>query len=407
MLCYLQKQTEYSIEISFLPITSSHRSQTQRRRYYKSRSSLLRLLKMLAGRFLALHAHKIVVRRNFSGAANLKQLNNERNQNRIPKILITGGLGQLGSECAKLLRKKYGKENVILSDIIKPSDEGLRSGPFIFADILDFKGLQKIVVNHRVDWLIHFSALLSAVGEQNVPLAVRVNIEGMHNVIELAKQYNLRIFVPSTIGAFGPESPRNPTPNVTIQRPRTIYGVSKVHAELLGEYYYHRFGLDFRCLRFPGVISSDPPSGGTTDYAVSVFHEGMRTGKYECYLEPHTRMPMMYIEDCLNALLQFLNAPDELLRRRVYNVTAMSFTPEELFSEIKKHVPNLQITYKPDSRQLIADSWPQVFDDSEARQDWGWQHKYDISGLVSLMVRDVNQNWLGKNGEQRKENGYV
>lgn len=179
-------------------------------------------------------------------------------------FLFPGGLGQLGFECAKLLRKKYGRESVILSDIIKPTEKIMENGPYIFADILDFKGLQKIVVNYRIDWLIHFSALLSAIGEQNVPLAVRVNIEGMHNVIELAKQYKLKIFVPSTIGAFGPDSPRNPTPNVTIQRPRTIYGVSKVHAELLGEYYHHKFNLDFRCLRFPGVISSDPPGGGTT-----------------------------------------------------------------------------------------------------------------------------------------------
>lgn len=182
----------------------------------------------------------------------------------LKKTFFTGGLGQLGIECAKLLRSRYGKDRVILSDIIKPSEQVLESGPYIFADILDFKGLQKIVVDHQVDWLIHFSALLSAIGEQNVPLAVRVNIEGMHNVIELAKQYKLRIFVPSTIGAFGPDSPRNPTPNVTVQRPRTIYGVSKVHAELLGEYYHQKFGLDFRCLRFPGVISSDPPGGGTT-----------------------------------------------------------------------------------------------------------------------------------------------
>ncbi|KOX69331.1 L-threonine 3-dehydrogenase, mitochondrial [Melipona quadrifasciata] len=281
-------------------------------------------------------------------------INRSYTVDRSPKILITGGLGQLGTECAKLLRKNYGNENVILSDIIKPTEESLSNGPFIFADVLDFKGLQKIVVNYRIDWLIHFSALLSAVGEQNVPLAVRVNIEGMHNVIELAKQYKLRIFIPSTIGAFGPDSPRNPTPNVTIQRPRTIYGVSKVHAELLGEYYHHKFGLDFRCLRFPGVISSDPPGGGTTDYAVAVFHEGLVTKRYECYLEPYTRLPMMYIKDCLSALFQFLNTPNEKLQRRVYNVSAMSFTPEELFSELKKHVPDLKISYKPDARQYIG-----------------------------------------------------
>ncbi|XP_058809185.1 L-threonine 3-dehydrogenase, mitochondrial [Phymastichus coffea] len=326
---------------------------------------------------------------------------------KLPRILITGGLGQLGTECAKLLRKNYGDENVVLSDIIKPTDDALMNGPFIFADILDFKGLQKIVVNYRIDWLIHFSALLSAVGEQNVPLAVRVNIEGLHNVIELAKQYNLRIFVPSTIGAFGPDSPRNPTPNVTIQRPRTIYGVSKVHAELLGEYYHHKFGLDFRCLRFPGVISSDPPGGGTTDYAVAVFHEGLLHKRYECYLEPHTRLPMMYIDDCLSALFQFLNAPSERLQRRVYNVTAMSFTPEELFEEIKKHLPDLQVSYNPDSRQNIANTWPQVFDDSEARRDWGWKHEYDLDKLVISMIQDVSENFIPKYQRLSEVSSYM
>ncbi|XP_067006913.2 L-threonine 3-dehydrogenase, mitochondrial isoform X2 [Anabrus simplex] len=281
-----------------------------------------------------------------------------------------------------------------MSDIIKPTKAVAENGPYIFADILDFKGLQDIVVNHRIDWLIHFSALLSAIGEQNVPLAVRVNIEGMHNVIELAKQYKLRVFVPSTIGAFGPESPRNPTPNVTIQRPKTIYGVSKVHAELMGEYYHHSFGLDFRCLRFPGVISSDPPGGGTTDYAVAIFHEVLRTGRYECYLKPDTRLPMMYINDCLRALWQYMVTPKEKLKRRVYNVTAMSFTPEELTAAIAKHVPEIRISYRPDSRQHIADSWPQVFDDSEARHDWGWRHEYDLDRLVLAMLEDVKKQYI-------------
>jgi threonine 3-dehydrogenase len=317
---------------------------------------------------------------------------------RPPRILITGGLGQLGAETAKILRNKYGPENVILSDIIKPSQEIVDNGPYIFADILDFKGLQKAVVTHRIDWIIHFSALLSAIGEQNVSLAVRVNIEGMHNVIELAKQYKLRIFVPSTIGAFGPDSPRNPTPNVTIQRPRTIYGVSKVHAELMGEYYHHKFGLDFRCLRFPGVISADPPGGGTTDYAVAIFYDALRTGKYECYLKPDTRLPMMHIKDCLRSLLEFMTTPEEKLKRRVYNVTAMSFTPEELAEKLAQYVPQLRVSYKPDSRQLIADSWPQIFDDSDARADWGWQHEYDLNKLVQDMVKSVKENYIDKNG---------
>ncbi|XP_070168970.1 L-threonine 3-dehydrogenase, mitochondrial isoform X1 [Polyergus mexicanus] len=352
-------------------------------------------------RFSSCFTRNVYTTFHMSDNSNYKENNstkciNTNNTVKPPRILITGGLGQLGTECAKLLRRNYGNENVILTDIIKPTEESLENGPFVFADILDFKGLQKIVVDYRIDWLIHFSALLSAVGEQNVPLAVRVNIEGMHNVIELAKQYKLRIFIPSTIGAFGPDSPRNPTPNVTVQRPRTIYGVSKVHAELLGEYYHHRFGLDFRCLRFPGVISCDPPGGGTTDYAVAVFHEGLLNRRYECYLEPHTMLPMIYIEDCLSALFQFLNTPDKLLRRRVYNVTAMSFTPEELFTELLKYIPDLKITYKPDKRQYIAENWPQVFDDSEARQDWGWQHKYNLQRLVKSMVRDVSANFLPK-----------
>ncbi|XP_053954230.1 L-threonine 3-dehydrogenase, mitochondrial [Anastrepha ludens] len=329
-----------------------------------------------------------------TGHALNKRAQHTKASSRPPKILITGGLGQLGTECAKLLRSQYGDDSVVLSDIVKPSKEVAESGPYIFADILDFKGLQKIVVDHRVDWLIHFSALLSAIGEQNVPLAVRVNIEGVHNVIELAKQYNLRIFVPSTIGAFGPDSPRNPTPNVTIQRPRTMYGVSKVHAELMGEYYFHKFGLDFRCLRFPGVISSDPPGGGTTDYAVAIFHEALRTGKYTCYLRPDTCLPMMYIEDCLRALHSFMCAPPERLKRRVYNVTAMSFTPEQLVEKLSRYIPNLHVTYKPDGRQAIADSWPQVFDDSEARRDWGWQHKHDLDNLVDFMVKEVQENYI-------------
>ncbi|XP_042221428.1 L-threonine 3-dehydrogenase, mitochondrial-like [Homarus americanus] len=309
-----------------------------------------------------------------------------------PRILITGSLGQLGTGLARLLRSKYGTENVIMSDIVKPSKDIVQSGPYVFADILDFKCLQEIVVTYRIDWFVHFSALLSAIGEQNVPLAIRVNIEGLHNVMELSKQYNLRVFVPSTIGAFGPDSPRNPTPNLTIQRPRTIYGVSKVHGELLGEYYNHRFGLDFRCLRFPGVISSDTQTGGgTTDYAVQIFHDAIEGRHMECYLKPTTRLPMMYIEDCLRSLWEVLVAPEDQLKRRTYNVTAMSFSPEEIVAEVKKHFPDFSITYKPDSRQNIADTWPEVFDDSEARRDWGWRHHYNLEAMCQVMFDNLRR----------------
>jgi threonine 3-dehydrogenase len=254
---------------------------------------------------------------------------------------------------------------------------------------LDYKNLQEIIVEERIDWLIHFSALLSAVGEANVPLAMRVNIEGFHNVLQLAKQYNLKLFVPSTIGAFGPTSPRNPTPDLTIQRPRTIYGVSKVHAELMGEYFHHKFGLDFRSLRFPGVISADTnPGGGTTDYACQIFHDALQSGHHTCFLKPDTRLPMIYVDDCLRAVTEFLVVPADRLALRTYNIQAMSFTPEEIADAIRRYIPDLTVTYRPDSlRQGIADSWPMLFDDSGARQDWGWRHEYDLDGLVRVMLQ--------------------
>lgn len=307
-----------------------------------------------------------------------------------PRTLITGSLGQLGTGLAKKLRARYGAENVIMSDIIKAPQEILDSGPYIYADILDFKNLQKIIVDHRIDSVIHFSALLSAIGEDNVPLAMRVNIEGLHNVMELAKQYRLKLFVPSTIGAFGPDSPRNPTPDLCVQRPRTIYGVSKVHAELLGEYYHFKYGLDFRCLRFPGVISGDTaPGGGTTDYAVSIFHDAVRKGSFQCYLDKNTKLPMMYIEDCLRSLIEIMEAPEQSLTLRTYNVGAISFTPAELEAALIKHVPHLKVTYAPDHRQKIADSWPQAFDDQNARKDWGWKHEYDIDDICVAMLKTV------------------
>ncbi|XP_051831685.1 L-threonine 3-dehydrogenase, mitochondrial-like [Antechinus flavipes] len=304
-----------------------------------------------------------------------------------PRVLITGGLGQLGVGLAKLLRKQFGKDNVILSDIRKPPDHVYYNGPFIYSDILDYKNLREIVVNNRITWLIHYSALLSAVGEANVPLARAVNITGLHNVLDIAAEHSLRLFVPSTIGAFGPSSPRNPTPDLCIQRPRTMYGVSKVHAELIGEYYHYRYGLDFRCLRYPGIISADSqPGGGTTDYAVQIFHDAIKSGKFQCNLKPSTRLPMMYIDDCLRATLEIMEAPADSLTMRTYNINAMSFTPEELAQEVVKHVPELQVTYNIDTvRQAIADSWPMNFDDSNARKDWGWKHDYDLPELVTTM----------------------
>ncbi|KAG7466005.1 hypothetical protein MATL_G00160270 [Megalops atlanticus] len=310
-----------------------------------------------------------------------------------PRVLITGGLGQLGVGLAQLLRKQYGTDNVILSDIKKPPVEVFNSGPFVYADVLDYKNLRELIVNNRITWLVHYSALLSAVGEANVALARKINITGLHNVLDLALENCLRLFVPSTIGAFGPSSPRDPAPDLCVQRPRTIYGVSKVHGELMGEYLHHKYGLDFRCLRYPGVISADTkPGGGTTDYAVQIFHDALSTGHFDCYLRADTRLPMMHIRDCHRATVEFMQAQDRQLSLRTYNIAAMSFTPAEVADEIRKHLPGLSVTYNPDFvRQTIADSWPMRFDDTNAQRDWGWKPAYGLSELVVDMLESIRE----------------
>ncbi|XP_031707726.1 L-threonine 3-dehydrogenase, mitochondrial-like isoform X4 [Anarrhichthys ocellatus] len=307
-------------------------------------------------------------------------------------FIVIGGLGQLGVGLAKLLRRRFGKNNVILSDIRKPPNHVYHNGPFIFSDILDYKNLREIVVNNNISWLVHYSAVLSAVGENNVALAKEVNITGLHNILDIATEHGLRLFVPSTIGAFGPSSPRDPAPELCVQRPRTIYGVSKVHAELMGEYYHHRYGLDFRCLRYPGIISADSqPGGGTTDYAVQIFHAAVKTGCFECNLRSDTRLPMMYIDDCLRATLEFLEAPAESLLSRTYNINATSFTPHDLVRELQKALPVLKITYNVDPvLQAIADGWPMALEDGAARRDWGWKHGYDLSELVRTMLTHIS-----------------
>ncbi|XP_046712069.1 L-threonine dehydrogenase 2 isoform X2 [Silurus meridionalis] len=304
-----------------------------------------------------------------------------------PRVLITGGLGQLGVGLAQMLRQQFGRENVILSDIRKPPAEVFDMGPFIYADVLDYKNLRELVVNNAITWLVHYSAMLSAVGERNIQLSRAINITGLHNVLDLALENSMRLFVPSTIGAFGPSSPRDPAPDLCIQRPRTIYGVSKVHAELMGEYLHHKYGLDFRCLRYPGVISAYTHlGGGTTDYAVQIFQDALSTGRYECYLHPQTRLPMMHISDCHRATVEFMQAPEYQLNLRTYNIAAVSFTPEEVVEEIRKHLPHLRVIYKPDPVRQNIDSWPLRFDDSNARRDWGWEPAFGLPEIVSDML---------------------
>lgn len=307
------------------------------------------------------------------------------------RIVITGGLGQLGLALASKLRSIYGRDNVLLTDIRKPDNETLADGPFAYADVLDYGQMKQLMVNHGCDWLIHLSALLSAIGEQNVPLAMKVNIDGFHNALNLSNELGMRLFVPSTIGAFGEDSPKNPTPDLCIQRPRTIYGVSKVHMELMGEYYNHKTGLDFRCLRYPGIISANSkPGGGTTDYAVEIFHSALAGSDFLCGLRNDSRLPMMHIDDCINATVKFIQAPNEQLKQRTYNIGAMDFTPDEIYTEIRKHFPNFQMHYDVNPLlQSIADSWPDVFDDQNARADWGMNHYYDLPRLVEDMFESL------------------
>ncbi|CAI5451688.1 unnamed protein product [Caenorhabditis angaria] len=321
---------------------------------------------------------------------------------KAPKVLITGSLGQLGRGLNSVYKYMYGAECVTMSDIVKvPSDaHDVSSANYQFLDILNQSAIEEAVVNRNIDTIVHFSALLSAVGEQNVPLALQVNCRGVENVLQVAMRHKLKVFIPSTIGAFGPTTPRDDTPDLTIQVPTTIYGVSKVYAERLGEYYNHRFGVDFRSLRFPGIISATKPGGGTTDYAIQIFYDALEKGSHTCYLRPDTSLPMMYDTDCMASVVQFLSADNSQLKRRVYNVTGFSFTPEQIAGAIRKVMPNFQIDYKIcETRQAIADSWPRSLDDSGARNDWGWNPEYGLDETVQVMFALLQREIAQKKGE--------
>lgn len=308
-----------------------------------------------------------------------------------PRVLITGSLGQLGRGLASMLRLMYGQDSVVMTDIVKAPDDS-SIAPYFYLDVLSVPAITEAVVNCKIDTIVHFSALLSAVGENNVPLALQVNGQGVQNVLEVAKKYSLQVFIPSTIGAFGPSTPRQNTPDLCIQRPRTIYGVTKVYAELLGEYYHERFGVDFRSLRFPGIISATKPGGGTTDYAIQIFYDALLYGKHKCYLGPNTRLPMMYDTDCTASVIFFLAADGKKLPQRTYNVTGYSFTPEEIAAEIRKIMPQFKIEYEIcPIRQKIADSWPESLDDSHAKKDWGWKPAYDLEGTTEIMFQLIER----------------
>ena len=305
------------------------------------------------------------------------------------KKLITGATGQIGSELTPALVDLYGAENIVAVGHRRQPGSELQAGLYFSLDIRDVSELQEIVATHQVDTIYHLASLLSAVAEGNPQQAWDVNMNGLLNVLETARQYDCAVFFPSSIGAFGPNTPRNNTPQDTIQRPNTLYGITKLSGELLCDYYQQHFAVDVRGVRFPGLISwKTAPGGGTTDYAVEIFSAAVRKQPYECFLKADTQLDMMYMPDAITAIIQLMQAdPARLTHHNAFNVTAMSFTPEQLADEIKKHIPNFSIHYNIDPvRQSIADSWPQHMNDSAARHEWGWQARYDLTAMVKDML---------------------
>jgi len=310
----------------------------------------------------------------------------------MKRILVTGSSGQIGTELKRLLSERFGRNNVVGGDLREPPAEFLQEGPFERLDVTCFKDMERVIRDHRIDTVFHLAAILSAVGERKPQLAWKVNMDGLYNVLELARVQGCAVFVPSSIAAFGPDTPKLDTPQDTLQRPTSIYGVTKVAGELLCDYYAQRYGVDVRGVRYPGIISNETlPGGGTTDYAVEIFYEAIRKHSYTCFLKPDTALDMMYMPDALNAAIRVMEAPAErLTHRNAFNVTAMSVTPAALADAIRRHIPDFTIHYEVDPmRQAIADSWPDRLDDSAARREWGWAPEFDLETMTEDMIQTL------------------
>jgi nucleoside-diphosphate-sugar epimerase len=308
------------------------------------------------------------------------------------RILVIGASGQIGVELTLALRKIYGNSNVIASDLREENDLLKGSGPYVSLDVMNKEMLHVQVIRQGITQIYLLAAILSATGEKNPNLAWSLNMQSLLNVLDIAREEKLsKVYWPSSIAVFGPTSPKQQCPQQTIIEPTTVYGISKYAGEFWCNYYFNRYGVDVRSIRYPGLISyKSAPGGGTTDYAVEIFHQAIEEKKYECFLHEDTYLPMMYMPDAIRATIELMEAPSEKIKVRTsYNISGMSFSPVEIAEEIKKHVPDFNITYKQDYRQAIADSWPQSIDDSVARKDWGWKEEYDLKSMVKDMLSNL------------------
>jgi nucleoside-diphosphate-sugar epimerase len=315
------------------------------------------------------------------------------------KILVIGSNGQIGSELVEELRTMYGSDNVIATDVKEPQPQTSNpksqttTGPFMKMDVLDTPSVHDLIRTHKITQVYLLAALLSATAEQKIKSAWRLNMDGLINLLDIAREEKFRLFWPSSIAVFGPTTPPTNTPQHTIMEPTTVYGISKLAGERWCEYYNQKFGVDVRSLRYPGLIGwKTQPGGGTTDYAVHIFHEAIRHKQYECFLSSGTMLPMMYMSDAIRATIELMHADSSKIKiRSSYNVAAMSFTPHMLAEEIKRHIPAFTITYKPDIRQQYADSWPHHIDDSQAHTDWQWHPRYDLRHMTEDMLHHIQQ----------------
>lgn len=311
----------------------------------------------------------------------------------MKKILVIGACGQIGSELVLALRTRFGADQVIAADVKPQATEVLANGPYVQMDILDKEAVRSYIIENQVEEVYLLAALLSATAEKNPDFAWKLNMEGLFTILDLAKEGHLKkIFWPSSIAVFGPTTPRQDTPQYTVMEPTTVYGISKQAGERWCEYYYNKFGVDVRSIRYPGLISyTSLPGGGTTDYAVDIFYSAKKSGSYTSFLSSESALPMMYMEDAIRATVELMEAPKENVKiRSSYNLAGISFTPEALAGEISKHLPDFRISYQPDFRQQIADSWPDSIDDSHARKDWNWTPKFDLSSMVKIMLENVD-----------------